>query len=271
MNVQRYVVAGAVSLTIHAAFLWAVPEKQAIAMPTGSYSSSVAINLVAAPKPVEPTPEKTVVETPTEQAPVEKAVVQETKTQDKIARIPKAKQVVKKPEPKPVKKAEPAPKPVKKVTQKVVKKVEPKPVKTPPKQAEVKPEPKKIEKVVSKQPTEKKEQKKEIADNTAAPQMAQKGVSNAPTLVEKASVLSTVSPKYPRLAKRRGIEGVAMYEIWLDANGEQIKQTLIDSSGTKMLDKAALDAIKKWEFSPHLVDGQAIAHRVQIPVRFTLN
>lgn len=265
MNAQRYVVAGAVSLTIHAAFLWAVPEKQAIAMPTGSHSSSVAINLVATPvtkQHVEPTPEKTIVE-----APVEQPAVQEN-----IAPVANAKQVVKKPDPKPVKKVKPTPKPV----QEVAKKVESKAVKTPPKPPveKVKPEPKKIEKiekVVSEQPSEKKEKKKDIVDKTSAPQMAKQGVNNAPTLVEKANVLSTVSPKYPRLAKRRGIEGVAMYEILLDANGKQVKQTLIDSSGTKMLDKAALDAIKKWEFSPHIMNGQAIAHRVHIPVRFTLN
>nr|WP_238925444.1 energy transducer TonB [Vibrio sp. S11_S32] len=78
-------------------------------------------------------------------------------------------------------------------------------------------------------------------------------------------------PRYPRLAQRKGIEGTATYEIWLDKNGHQIKQTLLSSSGANLLDKAALDAIKKWKFTPQKVNGIAMAHRVQIPIRFKLD
>lgn len=96
--------------------------------------------------------------------------------------------------------------------------------------------------------------------------------ANSPELVSKLTFSTRPSPvKYPRLAKRRGVQGQVMVEVWIDQTGRQIKQTLLASSGTNILDKAALDAIKKWQFSSHIVDGRAIVHRVQIPVRFQLD
>nr|WP_233462204.1 energy transducer TonB [Photobacterium carnosum] len=76
---------------------------------------------------------------------------------------------------------------------------------------------------------------------------------------------------YPKLAKRRGIEGQVLIEVWIDIEGQQLKQKLIKSSGAQILDNAAIAAIKKWHFSSHIVNGKTIAHRVQIPVRFKLD
>ncbi|MDF5452056.1 energy transducer TonB, partial [Vibrio parahaemolyticus] len=84
-------------------------------------------------------------------------------------------------------------------------------------------------------------------------------------------VSQPTQPRYPRSAQRRGIEGVALYEIWLDENGNQIKQVLIESSGTESLDASALRAIKQWQFTPHISGGLKVAHRVQVPVRFKLD
>ncbi|GEM75796.1 energy transducer TonB [Vibrio sagamiensis] len=93
-----------------------------------------------------------------------------------------------------------------------------------------------------------------------------------PILIKKTNFITKpVQPRYPRSARKRGIEGVALYEIWLDKNGKQVKQILIQSSGAKILDSSALKAIKQWQFSPYISDGQSIAHRIQIPVRFRLD
>uniref|UniRef100_UPI00242E07E1 energy transducer TonB n=1 Tax=Photobacterium iliopiscarium TaxID=56192 RepID=UPI00242E07E1 len=87
-----------------------------------------------------------------------------------------------------------------------------------------------------------------------------------PTFVTRPSAVN-----YPKLAKRRGIEGQVLIEVWIDIKGQQLKQKLIKSSGAQILDNAAIAAIKKWHFSSHIVNGKAIAHRVQIPVRFKLD
>ena len=113
---------------------------------------------------------------------------------------------------------------------------------------------------------------KEPQPQQAAPNYQSKGATSQPVMVDQPAFVSQpVQPRYPRSARKRGIEGVALYEVWLDANGNQIKQVLIESSGAEMLDVSALRAIKQWQFSPHISGGQKVAHRVQIPVRFKLD
>lgn len=50
--------------------------------------------------------------------------------------------------------------------------------------------------------------------------------------------------RYPRQAKRRGTEGRPVVRIVLDAKGRLISASLATSSGSGLLDKAALDAVK---------------------------
>ncbi len=237
MNLQRYVIAGGASLALHAALLLVSNETKVFAMAAGNPVSSVSLNLVAAPKPTQPQP-----------APKEEVAE------------------VKEPEPKPVNK--PVEKPI--VKKEVVKKKpvekKPEPVQKPkPKvvtQSELKPENQVEEKVV----------KEPVPEQMTKPTPQSKGVSAQPVLLDKPAFVSQpVQPRYPRSARKRGIEGVALYEIWLDENGNQIKQVLIESSGADMLDNSALRAIKQWQFSPHISGGQQVAHRVQIPVRFKLD
>ncbi len=64
MNVKRYAIAGGASLVVHAALLFVSQETKVFAMPAGNPTSSVSLNLVSAPKPVqaEPTPQEAVEE-----------------------------------------------------------------------------------------------------------------------------------------------------------------------------------------------------------------
>ena len=93
-----------------------------------------------------------------------------------------------------------------------------------------------------------------------------------PRLIAKPSFSIRPSPiRYPSLAKRQRHQGKAVIEVWIDAKGQQIKQTIIESTGTKILDNAAISAIKQWHFSAYIIDGVAVPHRVNIPVRFKLD
>ncbi|MCT7656586.1 energy transducer TonB [Oceanimonas sp. NS1] len=60
-------------------------------------------------------------------------------------------------------------------------------------------------------------------------------------------------------------------EVWLDEQGKQTKRVLARSSGVSVLDNTALKAIAKWRFSAYVENGKALAHRVQIPIRFKLD
>ncbi|NRB69270.1 MAG: energy transducer TonB [Vibrio sp.] len=125
------------------------------------------------------------------------------------------------------------------------------------------------QKTIDKEPDVKDQQEKA---KTSKPAEVNQGASREPVLIKKPSFRSPPSrPSYPRLAQKRHIEGVAMYEVWLDENGNQVKQVLISSSGATILDNSALKAIKQWEFSPNIVNGQKMAYRVRLPVRFKLD
>ncbi|MDP2499381.1 energy transducer TonB [Vibrio splendidus] len=266
MNVPRYVIAGGASLVIHAALLFVAQESKVFAMPAGSQSNTVSINFTPKSTP-SPAQQKTTTE-PVEPEPIKETVsqaepkpVEPKAVEPKQAKpTPKKKAITNKPQPKKVEKKVVEKKVEKKpVTQKkVVKKERPEPKSKPT------PQPEKLAD---------KKVDRNLAESANKPQEVNQGVSNQePVLVTKPSFSSRPTPpNYPRQARRRGVEGVATYEVWLDAEGKQIKQALVNSSGALMLDNAALDAIKQWKFSPHTVNGRAIAHRVQIPVRFRLD
>lgn len=242
----RYLAAVGFSLAVHTALLWSVPEKKAFAMPTGSQSSQVNIQFVAPSAPTMSSVKKS----------------EPHKKEQKNQTLPKKVETVK---------------PQKTVTNKVdntkkpskIKPISPKPTVN----KQPKPAVKQAKsKAIPKESVTKTKQDIAKTNSTAKPVASKSGATEKPQLIQKPSFLKRPSaPRYPRIAQRKGVEGTALYEIWLNEKGKQIKQELITSSGASVLDEAALNAIRDWKFSPQVINGQAIAHRVQIPVRFSLN
>lgn len=135
-----------------------------------------------------------------------------------------------------------------------------------------KPEPKKI--IEKKQPEKIEDETPEPKKDQPEPkeQAVQVAKATTPPLVTQPSFkIKPVQPKYPRIAKRKGMQGQVLIEIWLDENGLQIKQIILQSSGHQVLDDAAMRAIKAWRFNGHKAEGIALAHRVRIPIRFNLD
>ncbi|MGF1702345.1 energy transducer TonB [Photobacterium makurazakiensis] len=241
MNTKRYVIAGAISVALHSVLLSAIPNQMVMAMPMGVDSTKVSLNLVSAPTPQS-------APAVSEPPPIPQSAPQPVKEETEVKKLVKKTQPEQKPEPK-------------KTTQPITKKMPPKPVEKVEKQIVKQPIVEKKSPASEKEP-EKKQPKSEIAS----------GVNNSPKLVSKPTFATRPSPvKYPRIAKRRGLEGQVLVEVWIDEKGKQVRHSLVHSSGTVVLDEAALKAIQRWRFSSHVVDGQAIAHRVQIPVRFKLD
>jgi protein TonB len=73
---------------------------------------------------------------------------------------------------------------------------------------------------------------------------------------------------YPQAARRRNIEGVVLVFLELNESGELVDLHVIESSGSKILDSAALSLIKK--VLPH-EHGLNENLAVEIPVRYTLS
>ncbi|MBW5419122.1 TonB family protein [Vibrio cholerae] len=242
VNLNRYVIAGGLSLAFHALLLITTDEAQVFAMPAGNPTQSVSINMVSMPKVTPAQPEQT----QTEQSKPES--VKPTPVQEAV-KTPPAKPKVEPHKPKP----------------QTVKK--PVPAEQVPSKSVAKPQAEKVER------TAETAQKPAPTPNQqpSQPTAASQGITSQPILVDKPALVSAqVQPRYPRIARKRGIEGTVMYEIWLDAQGNQIKQQLLSSSGTEALDQSALEAIKQWKFSPHILDGVPVAHRIHIPIRFKL-
>ena len=63
------------------------------------------------------------------------------------------------------------------------------------------------------------------------------------------SVKSRVSPEYPGLARRVGIEGKIIVKAFLQREGPPSK-CLVMQSGSPVFEQPVLDALKQWDFRP---------------------
>ncbi len=77
-------------------------------------------------------------------------------------------------------------------------------------------------------------------------------------------------PPYPNTARRRGWEGEVLLLVDVTARGEVCKVTVSRSSGYQILDRAALNAIYRWQFQAAQKNGRAVAGQVMVPIRFSI-
>jgi protein TonB len=79
-----------------------------------------------------------------------------------------------------------------------------------------------------------------------------------------------IKPKYPKRALRMGQQGVVWLRVLVDENGERQEIKLHKPSRYALLNQAALNAVKKWKFAPHLINGHAKQSWVEIPIEFKI-
>ena len=77
-------------------------------------------------------------------------------------------------------------------------------------------------------------------------------------------------PDYPRLARRRGIEGEVLLRVLVDIDGRPSAVAVAESSGYDVLDAAAREAVEKWRFQPARRLGSAVEATVMVPIVFRL-
>lgn len=83
-------------------------------------------------------------------------------------------------------------------------------------------------------------------------------------------VLRKVNPEYPEAAKRANREAVVTVEFTVDVNGRATDIKVVKPKGFGF-DEAAIEAIKKWRFTPAQKDGVSVPKRVRQPIRFNLD
>jgi protein TonB len=82
-------------------------------------------------------------------------------------------------------------------------------------------------------------------------------------------VVETAVPEYPDIARRVGMEGNVIVQVLLDKEGK-VKKVLPLKTSEEIFTDAALDAAKKWVFTPALMNGKPVQVWVAIPFRFRL-
>jgi periplasmic protein TonB len=86
----------------------------------------------------------------------------------------------------------------------------------------------------------------------------------------RADYLSNPPPAYPRRARRDGIEGTVTLKVLVTATGAPGEVKVENSSGSESLDRAALNAVRAWQFVPARRADEAIDAWIRVPVVFRL-
>lgn len=85
-----------------------------------------------------------------------------------------------------------------------------------------------------------------------------------------ADYLRNPPPEYPLSARRLGQEGWVVLRVKVDPSGAPAEVHLARSSGVISLDRAALEAVRRWTFVPARRGEEAVAAWVEVPIRFQL-
>lgn len=77
-------------------------------------------------------------------------------------------------------------------------------------------------------------------------------------------------PEYPRMAEKRRYEGTVILSVLVNKQGMVDNLWIFESSGYKILDNAALKAVRNWTFEPGKRGDEPMDMWVEVPVRFEI-
>jgi protein TonB len=133
---------------------------------------------------------------------------------------------------------------------------------------------KESDQVIAEQPTR---TEKPLSDSQAASTLPTQQASrsapdtgNAAVNHKPRPVAGNPKPHYPLLARNQGIEGRVVVNVLVSAQGTVKTISVGQSSGSRLLDNAALQTVKKWRFHPVLHNGKAVPSSETVPVVFKL-
>src|SRR3989441_4584849 len=81
-----------------------------------------------------------------------------------------------------------------------------------------------------------------------------------------AAYRETPLPSYPSAAREQGLEGVVVLGVLVGVNGRAVEISVRTSSGARVLDDAAVDAVRRWRFAPAEERPPTGQNRVEIPL-----
>ncbi len=78
-----------------------------------------------------------------------------------------------------------------------------------------------------------------------------------------------VNPVYPEIARSARVQGIVIAEVLVGVDGRVVDAKVIRP--VALLDQAALDAVRQWEFTPTQVDGVAVPVIMTVTISFRLD
>ena len=79
--------------------------------------------------------------------------------------------------------------------------------------------------------------------------------------------IKEVAPLYPAIAQSARVQGDVVIEATIDEGGKVADARVVKS--VPLLDQAALDAVRQWEYQPSLLNGVPTAVVMTVTVKFT--
>jgi TonB family protein len=85
---------------------------------------------------------------------------------------------------------------------------------------------------------------------------------------DKPKITKRVPPRYPEVARRSGIEGSILVSVLISAEGKVQKAEVLH--GVTIFHKAALTAVRQYEFAPARQNDKPVPVWMALPIRFHL-
>ena len=108
---------------------------------------------------------------------------------------------------------------------------------------------------------------KEKADAAAARAKARIAPLRIGGRIKAPTKIKDVQPVYPAIAQSARVAGVVTIEATIGPDGKVIDAKVVRS--IPLLDQAALDAVRQWEYTPTLLNGVPVAVLVTVTITFT--
>ena len=102
----------------------------------------------------------------------------------------------------------------------------------------------------------------------AAPPPPEAPAASGPASQPRPIAGRTPPPRYPNRALRRGDRGTVLVRAAIGPDGVPTSVEVAEGSGSRLLDRAAVDAVERWRFHPAMVDGQPTVGAVVVPISF---
>ncbi|GAA5164339.1 TonB family protein [Viridibacterium curvum] len=77
-------------------------------------------------------------------------------------------------------------------------------------------------------------------------------------------------PDYPMLLREQGVGGTVLLRVWAGIDGQPGDILVVKSSGYRLLDDAALRAVRNWRFLPARRGSERLASWVEFAIRFAV-